>query len=156
LREQWLGLGLAWRVALVAVPVAVAIAAFAVGTRVGVAAAVLLGGAGVVSIVYVKNRTDRHNAAVERGEIGLPGCGFQWAALDDLPAATRARLVGLGMDLQDGRRVRVARFAGGWLAWEARAGLVLGDDGGWARFDPRVAPAEWAACEYLAGRGHDG
>lgn len=157
LRTQWSRLAWPVRVATVALPVLLVAAFLAVDLRAGVTVAVLVGGMALATVVYVKNRTDRHNAAVERGEISvLADPHFRPAALADLPDG---RLLGVD-GLEAGAPVgRVLRFDGGWILGRRNPrdiAVVVGDDGGWARFDPRMVTDLWAVGEYLAGRGRDG
>lgn len=146
-----------WQAATAIGPLVVAGVVAAVDVRAGITIAVLLAGLVAATAVYIKNRTDRHNAAVDRGEIRvIPDPKFRAASIDELPAAVRARaeeymgaagLVG-----------RVVRFDGGWMVRNRNprdVALVLGDDGGWARFDPRTVTDLWAVGEYLSGRGRD-
>lgn len=153
---QWARLSGTARAATVAVPLLVIGLAFAAGARVGAVIAVMVVGAAAASAVYVKNRTDRHNAAVDRGEITVVADpGFAPATAADLPAG-RLHSVG-GFDTGDVGRV--VRFDGGWIVGHRNprdVAVVLGDDGGWARFDPRVVTDLWAVAEYRAGRGRDG
>jgi hypothetical protein len=142
---------------LVAVPLTLAACLFAAGPEAGVAATVLLVGAGAATATYVKNKTDRHNAAVEAGEITVPpDPRIRTSALVDMSSATRERLNLLGFPA--GEIGRVERFEGGWLVERSRRGelaVVVGDDGGIAYYDPRWVPDVRAATEYLAGRGRE-
>jgi hypothetical protein len=66
------------------------------------------------------------------------------------------RLERLGYALGD--LARVQRFDGGWLVerrQRTELGVVVGDDGGLAYYDPRWVPDVRAATEYLAGRGRE-
>lgn len=139
-------------------PLVVIAAALAADVRAGVTLAVLFLGAAAASVVYVKNRSDRHNAAVDRGEIEtLPDPHFRPVSPEDLPPGL---LNGVdGLDRGPSTLGRVERFDGGWVIHRRNprdVAVVVGDDGGWARFDPRVVTDLWAVGEYLAGRGHDG
>jgi hypothetical protein len=157
LRTQWRRLGRGTRFALVGVPVVLIALLFAFGSTIGVVALVLIGGAGAASVVYVKNRTDRHNAAVDRGEIRVVGDPH----VRPVPAGALApdlvaRLAGLGYDAEG--IAKVARFDGGWIVRSRdryAIGVVVGDDGEHARFDPIRVDDLRAASEYRAGRGRD-
>lgn len=132
--------------------------ALAVDARAGVTVAVLVLGAAAASVTYVKNRSDRHNAAIDRGEIdAIPEPHFRSVPLEDLPPGL---LRGVdGMDRNPGQVGRVLRFDDGWIVRRRNprdVAVVIGDDGGWARFDPRVVTDLWAVAEYRAGRGRDG
>lgn len=155
---QFARLPLAVRAVAIAGPLVIIAAVLAVDVPAGVTVAVLLLGAAAASVVYVKNRSDRHNAAVDRGEIRvLPDPHFRPVAADDLPPGL---LVGVDdLDRQPGQVGRVARFDDGWIIRRRNprdVAVVVGDDGGWARFDPRVVTDLWAVGEYRAGRGRDG
>lgn len=155
---QWARLPAGVRAASVIGPVLLVAVAFAADLRAGVTVAVLAVGVAAATGVYVKNRTDRHNAAVDRGEISVVADPhFRPAGRDDIP---ESRLRGVdGLD-RDPRQIgRVLRFDGGWIVRRRNprdVAVVIGDDGGWARFDPRTVSDLWAVGEYLAGRGHDG
>ncbi len=139
-------------------PLVLILAALAVDVRAGATMAVFVLGILAATAVYVKNRTDRHNAAVDRGEIPVvPDPHFRPADRDDLPPGALERIDGLE---DDPRGVgRVVRFDEGWIVRRRNprdVALVIGDDGGWARFDPRTVTDLWAVREYLGGRGRDG
>jgi hypothetical protein len=102
----------------------------------------LLGVAGA-TIVYVKNRTDRHNAAVERGDI----VAVQLERTLEIRPDVGERLLALGIAEPE----VIYRFDGGWVV-SGTTGVVLGEDGGYAFFDPVRVSAAWAASEYLSGR----
>ena len=157
--EQWRRLTPAARTAAVAIPVAVTGLVAAIDVRAGVTIGVLLAGLAAATGVYVKNRTDRHNAAVDRGEIDLVADPhFRPAEPGDRPPPdllARADDLGRHPD-QIGR---VLRFDQGWIVGRRNRkdiAVVIGDDGGWARFDPRTVTDLWAVGEYKAGRGRDG
>lgn len=157
-REQWARLTPATRTVSLVVPLVVIVVVLAVDVRAGVTVAVFVLGIVAATAMYVKNRTDRHNAAVDRGEIRvIPDPHFRPAGTDDIPPGLLGRID--GMD-DDPRGVgRVVRFDGGWILRRRNprdVALVIGDDGGWARFDPRTVTDLWAVGEYLAGRGRDG
>lgn len=126
--------------------------------RAGVAMSLLVLGMAAASVVYVKNRTDRHNAAVERGEIrSIPDPHFHPVERSALPAELVERTAALGHPLAD--LGKVLRYDRGWVVRQRNprdVAVVLGDDGGWARFDPRRVTDLWAVAEYDAGRGRDG
>ncbi|HWE55762.1 MAG TPA: hypothetical protein VG435_09625 [Acidimicrobiales bacterium] len=157
-RAQWQAWAPGARAASIVAPLLLVAIVFAVDIRAGATVAVLVVGMALASAVYVKNRTDRHNAAVDRGEIRvLPDPGFRPAAVADLPADVIRRLTDLGHGPED--LGRVVAFDGGWIARQRNprdVAVVLGDDGGWARFDPRTVTDLWAVGEYTAGRGRDG
>ena len=156
-RVQWRRLRPSVRALLVAFPAAITGALFAASVDAGVAAAVLSAGAGAATATYAKNRTDRHNAAVERGEIRVPpDPHLVPVAPSKLDAEVRDRLKRIGYSTA--AIARVQRFDGGWLVERrkrAELGVVLGDDGGLAYFDPRWVPDIRAATEYIAGRGRE-
>ena len=154
---QWRRLGGGLRAGLVVLPLIAIGGLLAVNIAVGVTAAVLLGGAAAATATYAKNRTDRHNAAVDRGEIRL----VDDPHLDrrdptDVPPDVAARVVAAGIVAAEVGSV--ARFDGGWLIHRRRRGelgVVLGDDGGQAFFHPRTGTDRWAVSEYRAGRGRE-
>jgi hypothetical protein len=158
LRAQWSRLPAGVRAATIAVPLAIVAVVGAVDLRAGATMAVLLLGAAGATVVYAKNRTDRHNAAVDRGDVRtVADPHFRPATVDDIPQELLAR-VG---ELQEERQPpgRVVRFEGGWIVRRRNprdVAVVIGDDGGWARFDPRTVTDLWAVAEYRAGRGRDG
>lgn len=139
-------------------PLAVVAVALALDLRAGVTLAVLWIGIAAATAVYVKNRTDRHNAAVDRGEVrALPDPHFRPARPEDVPARLLRGVDGLDGDLS--LVGRVVAFDGGWIIRRPNprdVAVVVGEDGGWARFDPRRVTDLWAVGEYLAGRGRDG
>ncbi|MGH9055044.1 MAG: hypothetical protein ACRDYY_04145 [Acidimicrobiales bacterium] len=155
--QQWTRLDFALRVAIVGVPCVVIALLFAASIPAGVAAAVVLGGMGAATGIYVMNRTDRHNAAVERGEIAVvDDPHFEPTTLFELDPSVALRLEQLGYPAHDVGRV--VHFDGGWLVQRrnrADVSVVVGEDGGWAFYDPRRVTALWAASEYLAGRGRE-
>jgi hypothetical protein len=148
-------LPVAGRAASIVAPLVLAGIVFAVDVRAGVTVTVLLLGMAAATAVYVKNRTDRHNAAVDRGEIrAIADPNFRAAGAEELPPGGLER-AGWRLDSVG----RVARFDGGWVVRGRNPklpALLLGDDGGWARFDPRTVTDLWAVGEYRAGRGRDG
>ncbi|HET6873349.1 MAG TPA: hypothetical protein VFH70_01125 [Acidimicrobiales bacterium] len=157
-RTQWAAWPVAARVASAGVPLAVIGIAFALDIRAGITLAVFFVGMAAASVVYVKNRTDRHNAAVERGEIGvIADPRFRPVERAQVPSDILERTAALGHGAGD--LGRVVRFDGGWIVGQRNprdVAVVLGDDGGWARFDPRTVTDLWAVGEYRAGRGRDG
>jgi hypothetical protein len=157
LRTQWRRLRPGIRFTLVAAPVVVVAILFALGATIGVVGLVLIGGAAAASVVYVKNRTDRHNAAVDRGEIRVVADPHvQSVPVGLLDAHVLERLAGLGYAASD--IGEVARFDGGWIVKRRdryAIGVVVGDDGEFARFDPSRVDDLRAASEYRAGRGRD-
>ncbi len=156
LRDQWRRMSVGIRIAIVVVPVLVVLLILLANLTAGVTFAVLVVGAGAASVTYIKNRTDRHNAALQRGEIrSVPDPHLRVVARPDIPPDVLARLSALGYPPES--LAAVSRFDGGWLARRRDRGVaaVLGDDGGRALFDPRQVPDLWAAHEYLAGRGRE-
>ena len=157
-RGQWARLSPAARTASVAVPMIIIALVLAVDLRAGVTVAVLLLGVAAASAIYVKNRTDRHNQAVERGEIPVvPDPHFRPAEVGDVPGEWLRKADQIGTE-PDGIG-RVVRFDDGWIVGRRNprdVAVVIGDDGGWARFDPRTVTDLWAVAEYRAGRGRDG
>jgi len=157
LREQWRNLGTWTRVAIIGGPAVVGLLVLAVNVRAGLTLLVLFAGVEAASAVFVKNRTDRHNAAVERGEIPRAADPhFRSVGAMHLPAEVSDRLDVLGFPSYD--IGKVLRFDGGWLVKHRNprdVGAVVGDDGESALFDPRRMTDLWAATEYLAGRGHE-
>jgi len=156
-REQWARVRPASRALLIAVPAAIVGVLFALGVAAGVAGAVLAVGAGLATVTYVKNRTDRHNAAVDRGEIRVPpDPHLRRVEPSNMEPAAQQRLADLGFPADEIGRVE--RFDGGWLVERRRRtelAIVLGDDGGVAYYDPRWVPDMRAATEFIAGRGRD-
>ena len=156
-RVQWSRLNPAARLIIVVFPTAIVGGLFAASVAAGVAAAVLAVGVALATATYVKNRTDRHNAAVERGEIRVPpDPHLTRVEPSSMKPELLQRLEGLGYPA--GQLSRVQRFDGGWLVerrQRTELGMVFGDDGGIAYYDPRCAPDIWAATEYLAGRGRE-
>jgi hypothetical protein len=155
--DQWLLLDRRVRIAVVAVPSAVVVVVLLVNLTAGVTAAVLAVGVAAASAVFVRNRTDRHNAAVERGDIECAADphfeSLDPAGLDSDVAARLARLGYPPDDVGD-----LMRFDGGWLVRHRNprdVAAVVGDDGGHALFDPRRITDLWAVTEYSAGRGHE-
>lgn len=157
LRAQWRRLPQRSQVTIVGIPTLVVVALLATSSALGVVVAVMVAGAGVVSAVYVKNRTDRHNAAVDRGEIRVvPDPHLRPVTRDALSPPTFERLGRLGY--QPGQIGQVVRFDGGWIVGTKNrhdVSVVIGDDGGTAYFDPRSVDELRAASEYRAGRGHE-
>jgi hypothetical protein len=107
--------------------------------------------------VYIKNRTDRHNAAVERGEIRIVADPhLQPHPVDGLDVPAMDRLRRLGYPPND--IGQVTSFDGGVIVKRRNrkdVSVVLGDDGGVAYFDPRWVDDLRAASEYRAGRGRE-
>jgi hypothetical protein len=114
-------------------------------------------GVGAATAVYAKNRTDRHNAAVDRGEIRVvPDPHLQRLAMVSLDAGVLDRLAIVGYPAND--IGEVTRFDGGWIVKRRNrrdVSVVIGDDGGHAFFDPRWVDDLRAAAEYRAGRGRE-
>jgi hypothetical protein len=114
-------------------------------------------GADLATVTYVKNRTDRHNAAVDRGEIVVrDDPHLRPVSPTELDPVVVERLSTIGYPPPDVGVV--LRFDGGWLVKRRHrrdVAVVVGDDLGCARFDPRSTTDLWAATEYLAGRGRE-
>jgi hypothetical protein len=157
LRKQWLRVPLGIRYTVVAVPLLVVGLCFVASITLGVVMAVFVGGVGAATVVYIKNRTDRHNAAIDRGEIRVVADPHLRAvASSGLDPAVVDRLGALGYAAGD--IGRVTRFDEGWIVKrrDARAiSVVVGDDGEFARFDPTRVDDLRAAAEYQAGRGRE-
>lgn len=156
-RDQWARLSPATKVAAIVGPVIVVLAIAAVNAAAAVTIGVLIIGMEVATAVYVKNRTDRHNGAVDRGEIRVVD-DPHFIDLDrsQLPAAVAGKLLLDALEPADVGRVR--RFDGGWIVGRRNprdVAVIVGDDGGWARFDPRRVTDLWAVAEYRAGRGRE-
>lgn len=159
--EQWRRLTPPARIASIAIPVAITALVAAIDVRAGATIGVLVIGMAAATGVYVKNRTDRHNAAVDAGEIEVvPDPHFRPGRADDIDSDLLARADGIGLGRADGPQIgRVVRFDQGWIVGRRHpkdVAVVIGDDGGWARFDPRTTTDLWAVGEYTAGRGRDG
>ena len=155
--EQWRDVPVAARALLTVVPAAVVVLLLALNPPAGAAAAVLVLGAAAATVTYVKNRTDRHNAAIDRGELRVPA-DPHLARVDpsELDPAWCERLAAVGYPAAELGQVK--RFEGGWIAKRRNPrdiAVVVGDDGGLAYFDPRWVPDVHAANEYLAGRGRE-
>lgn len=155
--EQWRELPIGARLAVTGVPAAVVLLLLAIDLAAGAAAAVLVIGAAAATVTYVKNRTDRHNVAIDRGELRVPDDPhLARADPSTLDRSTRDRLAALGYDGTELGQVK--RFDGGWIAKRRNLrdiAVVVGDDGGVAYYDPRWVPDIHAATEYLAGRGRE-
>ncbi len=156
-RDQWLRLDRRVRIAALGLPSALVVVVLLVNLTAGVTAAVLATGVAAATIVFAMNRTDRHNAAVERGEIeSVADPHFQSFDPTQLDSDVAARLAGLGYSGDDVGDLM--RFDGGWLVRHRNprdVAAVVGDDGGHGLFDPRRITDLWAVTEYLAGRGHE-
>lgn len=154
---QWARLPRLSRILIVALPLVLIGGLFAASVAAGVAAAVLGLGAAAATATYVKNRSDRHNAAVDRGEIRVPpDPHLQRVHPQSIEPTARDRLARLGYPVAE--IGRALRFDGGWLVERgsrAELAVVVGDDGGVAYYDPRWVPEIRAATEYLAGRGRE-
>lgn len=155
--EQWRELPMPARLALCLVPAALVVLLLALNPAAGVAAGVFALGAAAATATYVKNRTDRHNAAIDRGELIVPD-DPHLTRVDPstLDRPSQERLSAIGYPAADLGQVK--RFDGGWIAKRRNLrdiAVVVGDDGGIAYFDPRWVPDVHAANEYLAGRGRE-
>lgn len=148
---------MAARVAAILVPLIVVAIVLAVNIAAGVVVAVLLVGAGAATVTYVKNRTDRHNAAIDRGELRVPDDPHLVRVdPETLDSHLLRRLAELGYRADDLGQVK--RFDGGWIAKRRNVhdiAVVTGDDEGFAYFDPRWVPDIHAATQYLAGLGRE-
>ena len=156
-RVQWHRLAVPIRLAAVVVPV-VFLAVIALFSPLAAATiGVLVVGLAAATAVYVKNRTDRHNAAIDRGEIDVADDpDFRPEPAHDLPAGVMGRLARYGFG--PGDVGRVLRFDGGWIVGRTNprdVAAVVGDDGGLAQFDPRTTSDLWAVREFRAGRGRE-
>ena len=137
-------------------PAIAVVVVLALNPAAGVAAVVLVLGAAAATVTYVKNRTDRHNAAIDRGELVVPDDPhIRRADLSSLDGQALAILERVGYG-GDGGSVKC--FDGGWIVRRRNPrdiAVVIGTDGGVAFFDPRWVPDLVAATEYLAGRGRE-
>jgi hypothetical protein len=142
-------------VGVIAGPVVVVGVVLLLNVTAGATAAVFAVGVGAASVMFVKNRSDRRNAAIDRGEIAFAGDPhLRAASVEEVPSPVLAALAGRGL-LSD-QVGQVTRFDGGWVLRRRNPrhiSVVAGDDGGWAQYDPRVVSDQWAAMEYNAGRG---
>jgi hypothetical protein len=142
---------------MVGIPVVLVAIILAADVTVGAVAAVMIFGVGAATAVYIKNRTDRHNAAVDRGEIEVvPDPHLVPASVSALRSSVLARLAAL--DYPEHDIGEVTRFDGGWIVKRRNrrdVAVVVGDDGGRAYFDPRWVDDLRAAAEYRAGRGRE-
>jgi hypothetical protein len=143
--------------AIVGIPVVLVVLLLAADVTIGLAVAVMVFGVGAATAVYIKNRTDRHNAAVDRGEIPTVAdphlVPLTRAALDP---AVLERLATL--DYPEHDIGEVIHFDAGWIVKRRNrrdVAVVVGEDGGHAYFDPRWVDNLRAATEYRAGRGRD-
>jgi hypothetical protein len=138
-------------------PLLLLVVLFAASVQVGAVAAVMVVGVWAATAVYIKNRTDRHNAAVDRGEIRIVADPHLKAVtIGGLDAPIVDRLRQLGYPPNDVGQV--TRFDGGYIVKRRNrndVSVVLGDDGGVAYFDPRWVDDLRAASEYRAGRGRE-
>ncbi len=157
LRTQWRRVSPGVRLAVIVLPVLVVIALLAASVQLGAVVAVLVVGIWAASAVYVKNRTDRHNAAVDRGEIRIVADPhLAPVPVNSLAAPLLVRLGDLGFPSTD--IGQVTGFDGGCIVKRRNRGdvsVVVGDDGGVAFFDPRWVDDLRAASEYRAGRGRE-
>jgi hypothetical protein len=156
-RTRWRRLSPNTRLAIVGVPLVVVGLLLAADVTIGVVAGVMVGGVAAATAVYAKNRTDRHNAAVDRGEIRVVAdphlVSLSTAALDE-PVLERLA----ALDYPSNDIGAVTRFDSGWIIKRRNrrdVSVVVGDDGGHAFFDPRWVDDLRAATEYRAGRGRE-
>ena len=145
------------RLAIVVPPLVLVAVILIADVTIGLVAAVMVFGVGAATAVYAKNRTDRHNAAVDRGEIRVvPDPHLRRLSVGSLDAAVLDRLAVVGYPAHD--IGEVTRFDGGWIVKRRNrrdVSVVIGDDGGHAFFDPRWVDDLRAAAEYRAGRGRE-
>jgi hypothetical protein len=138
-------------------PLLLLVILFAASVQLGAVAAVMVVGVWAATAVYVKNRTDRHNAAVDRGEIRIvadPHIVAMPRETLDVPVAERLARLGYPSDDIG----QVTKFDGGYIVKRRNrsdVSVVVGDDGGVAYFDPRWVDDLRAASEYRAGRGRE-
>lgn len=157
LRRQWRRVSLGVRIGVILGPLLVLAILFAASVQLGAVVAVMVVGVWAATAVYIKNRTDRHNAAVDRGEIRVVADPHLEATRPDaLDAQTVERLGRLGYPPND--IGQVTKFDGGCIVKRRNrndVSVVVGDDGGIAYFDPRWVDDLRAASEYRAGRGRE-
>jgi hypothetical protein len=157
LRTQWRRVSRAVRLSVILGPLLLLVILFAASVPIGTVAAVMVVGVWAATAVYVKNRTDRHNAAVDRGEIRIVADPhLQPISMVALAPSVLDRLQELGYSQND--IGQVTRFDGGCIVKRRNrndVSVVLGDDGGIAYFDPRWVDDLRAASEYRAGRGRE-
>jgi hypothetical protein len=157
LRTQWRRVSPAVRIGVILGPLLFLVIMFAASVDVGTVAAVLVVGVWAATAVYIKNRTDRHNAAVDRGEIRVVADPHLEAIpLDAVDGDVVDRLSRLGYPPDD--IGQVTRFDGGCIVKRRNrrdVSVVVGDDGGVAYFDPRWVDDLRAASEFRAGRGRE-
>jgi hypothetical protein len=156
-RTQWKRLSRSTRLAIVIPPLVLVAVILIADVAVGLVFAVMVIGAGAATAVYAKNRTDRHNAAVDRGEIRVvPDPHLRQLTVASLDAGVLDRLVAVGYPAGD--IGEVTGFDGGWIVKRRNrrdVSVVIGEDGGHAFFDPRWVDDLRAAAEYRAGRGRE-
>ena len=157
LRTQWRRVSPGVRIGVVLGPALLLVILFLASVQLGAVVAVMVVGVWAATAVYVKNRTDRHNAAVDRGEIRIVADphleAIRPGALDALAVDRLGRL-----GYPPGDIGQVTRFDGGCIVKRRNrrdVSVVLGDDGGVAYFDPRWVDDLRAASEYRAGRGRE-
>jgi hypothetical protein len=157
LRIQWRRVSRPAQFAIVGGPVLVVVILVAANAALGAVVGVMFAGVGLASVVYAKNRTDQHNAAVDRGEIRVAADPhLRREAPGSVDQAVRERLAGLGFSPDD--TGQVTGFDGGWIVKRRNrrdVSVVVGNDGGFAYFDPRWVDDLRAATEYRAGRGRE-
>jgi hypothetical protein len=156
-RTQWRRVSPGVRLGVILGPLLLLIILFAASVQIGTVAAVMVVGVWAATAVYVKNRTDRHNAAVDRGEIRIVADPhLQPVGVGELTAPVLDRLHDLGYPQND--IGQVTSFDGGYIVKRRNrtdVSVVVGDDGGIAYFDPRWVDDLRAASEYRAGRGRE-
>jgi hypothetical protein len=156
-RTQWRRLSRSTRLAIVIPPLVLVAVVLIADVTIGLVVAVMVIGAGTATAVYAKNRTDRHNAAVDRGEIRVvPDPHLRPLTAASLDTGVLDRLAVVGYPAND--IGEVTRFDGGWIVKRRNrrdVSVVIGEDGGHAFFDPRWVDDLRAAAEYRAGRGRE-
>jgi hypothetical protein len=156
-RARWRRLSWSTRLAIVGPPLVLIGVVLIADVTVGLVVAVMVIGVGAATAVYTKNRTDQHNAAVDRGEIRVvPDPHLRELTVTSLDAGVLGRLAVVGYPADD--IGEVTRFDGGWIVKRRNrrdVSVVIGDDGGHALFDPRWVDDLRAAAEYRAGRGRE-
>lgn len=155
-REQFGDLPAPTRWATTVAPLLAIAVVLVLNPAAGAAVAVLVVGAAAATVMYVKNRTDRHNAAIDRGELVVPDDPhIRRSDPSSIDGGTLAVLGRLGYSGDVGT---VKRFDGGWIVRRRNPrdiAVVIGSEGGVAFFDPRWVPDLVAATEFLAGRGRE-
>ncbi len=100
LRTQWRRVSPGVRLGVILGPLLLLVILFAASVQIGTVAAVMVVGVWAATAVYVKNRTDRHNAAVDRGEIRIVADPH----LQPVPVGARRLLSSIGCTTWDIRQ----------------------------------------------------